>query len=77
MRATLILLKIQQVRGGDGVHRFALSWTLRGSPEPGVDGGVCCDDLEEALRHVALAIEEDQRDQTPICPRPAPPEDVA
>lgn len=70
MKTTLITLKVSGVLGGDGKPRVCCWWYLPGGNPLAPDGGVCCDDLGEALRHVGIAIEEDQLGQ-PDVPLPA------
>lgn len=63
MKETLILLKVQGVQGSDGQQRFCVWWYLKGGDPQAPDGGVCCDDLKEGLRHIQIALEEDLKDR--------------
>lgn len=63
MKESLILLKVQGVQGDDGKARYCLWWYVKGGDEGGADGGVCCDEIKEAMRHVAVVIEEDLKDR--------------
>lgn len=76
MKTTLITLKVEGVVGTDGKPRVCLWWYLPGGDPLAPDGGVCCDDLGEALRHVRIALDE-RMDDLPERPLPEEPEPAA
>lgn len=77
MKETLILIKVQGVIGGDGVPRICIAWYLKGGNPAQYDGSLCCDDLDEALKHVKLAIEGDQEDAPERAVQTATQADIA